>query len=124
MEKLINEVETEYVIHTNIKDDFNNNFSEKMINYLDTNPACDIVLSSYNYKTEDGKSELHSYEKDTLFFKKNLPKQEFGRVMWRKNIQNIVSMHISIPISYSFLTHCIDKNLNINCASSDPTYSI
>lgn len=124
MERLINEVETEYVIHTNIKDEFDNNFSEKMINYLDTNPACDIVLSSYNSKTEDGKSELHSYEKDTLFFKKNLPKQDFGRVIWRKNIQNIVSIPISVPISYSFLTHCIDKNLNINCASSDPTYSI
>jgi hypothetical protein len=124
IEKLINETETEYAIHTNIKDEFNNHFSEKMIGYLDNNPACDLALSSYNSKIGDDNLQAFIYEKDKLFFKKNIPKQEFGRVMWRNNIKNIVSIPITIPISYSFLSHCIDKNLNIQCASSEPTYTI
>ena len=119
MEKLVNKIETEYIIQTNIKDEFDNNFSEKMINYLDNNLACDIVLSSYY-----ANSQNYIYEKDTLFFKKNLPTTEFGRVMWRKNIKNVVRIPFNFPINYSFLTHCIDKNLNIYSSSSEPMYKI
>ena len=124
MDKLINEIETEYIIQTNIKDEFNNNFSENMINYLDNNPICDIALSSYNLKIGDDNSQTFIYEKDKLFFKKNLPKQEFGRVVWRNKIKNLINIPISVPINYSFLSKCIDKNLNIQSASSEPTYNI
>ena len=117
--KYLEEIETEYILNTNIIDIFNSDYSQIMIDYLDNNPTCDLASCTFYSQTND-QLYIHTYEKNTILFQKNINKEVDLRVVWRNNIKKI----LGIDYNAGFVRTCINNNLNVISASSEPLYTI
>jgi hypothetical protein len=115
----IKKVDTEFIMFTKITDLYKNNSFELMVNYLDNNPNCDLVTSSYNVNSNNN-IQTYTYEKDGMLFKKNICNEIYLRMVWRKKIHEI----FNIDLDEKFVENCIYNNLNIISASCDPLYTI
>lgn len=115
--KIVMDTTTDYIIMTELCDIYETYFSKKMINYLDTNPTCDIAISSY--KIIGDEIALHTFSKNEMFFKTDTD-IDLGRITWRSKINTL----LELEIDENFLEKCLNNNLNIKSASSKPLYSI
>ena len=121
LEKEINnfimETKTDYFLMTKLYDIYETFFSKKMVNYLDTNPTCDIAISSFkNIKDE---TSLNTFSKNKMFFKTD-SEDDLGRITWRSKINSL----LELKIDENFLEKCLIYNLNIKSASSKPLYTM
>ena len=130
----LNNTTTEYLTIVKIHDVFFPDYSSKHIEYLDSNPNCDIAFSSFkenddneNNNGNENKKNI-CYEKDKHIFidefdNKNLPTNGF---VWRKKMHSIVYYFESCdkkdelePYFYVFLKKCLRSHLNMCCISDE-----
>ena len=121
----LNNTTTEYLTIVKISDVFFPEYSSKHIEYLDSNPNCDIAFSSFTINNE--KEENIFYGKSEQIFiddfdNKNLPTNGF---VWRKKMHSIVyyfesSINVSLEsFFHAFLKKCLRSHLNICCVSDE-----
>lgn len=121
--------DSEYLLNVKITDIFDKYYSQKIIEYLDKNMNCDVVLSSYNiskkYKSTNELLEI-KYKKDTLFLKNNLPYSVIPhRFVWRKGIYTFFKLFNNLVMNdNNIIEKYINSNLNVICFSSKPLYTI
>jgi hypothetical protein len=120
---------TDYLTIVHIHDSFSIDFSSKHIEYLDSNPNCDITFSSFSINNFNNENEENIfYEKDKQIFidefdDKNLSTNNF---VWRKKMHSIVYYFESLDnkyeleaLFYVFLKKCLQSHLNICCVSNE-----
>ena len=135
----LNNTTTEYLTIVKIQDVFFPEFSSKHIEYLDSNPNCDIAFSSFkenNNDNENNDNNDNENKKNILYKKgeqifiddfdsKTLPTNGF---VWRKKMHSIVyyfesCINVSLePFFHVFLKKCLRSHLNICCVSDEILY--
>ena len=120
--------DSEYLLNVKITDIFDKYYSQKIIEYLDKNINCDVVLSTYNiskkYKSTNELIEI-KYKKDTLFLKNNLPYSIIPhRFVWRKGIYTFFKLFNNLHMNDNIIEKYINCNLNVISFSSKPLYTI
>jgi hypothetical protein len=120
---------TEYLVIIDIEDQHTKRYSCIFINFLNNNPTCDVIFSSYKITTHCEYSEDFIFKKSTMLFNSNynsivLP--ETGMV-WRKNMSKLVGKFIHLKnkkyILREYWYRTISKNFNIVCCENDILYT-
>jgi hypothetical protein len=120
--------ETKYIVIVEPYDEIDAQYSHYFINYLDTNPNCDAVFSSYKIANNKGYSEEFIFDKEFMVFYGNysttlLP--EIG-IVWRTDIKDFVGKFTPLRnrnfIFRDFWLRVLKNNFNIKCCSVNILY--
>lgn len=116
--------DTHYMTIVDLDDEHDVKFSETNINYLNNDPCCDVLFSSY-IVSNNNYEEKFMFEKDILLFKSNFSSINLpdSSIVWRKDVHDILNEFITLSdrkyIFRAFWDKCISYNLNIKCCSND-----
>jgi hypothetical protein len=116
--------DTHYMTIVDLDDEHDVKFSETCINYLNNDPCCDLLFSSYTI-SNNNYEEKFIFEKDILIFKSNFSNINLPEtsIVWRKDLYDIINEFINLNdrkyIFRAFWDKCINYNLNIKCCSND-----
>lgn len=116
--------DTHYMTIVDLDDEHDVKFSETCINYLNNDPCCDLLFSSYTI-SNNSYEEKFIFEKDILIFKSNFSNINLPEtsIVWRKDLYDIINEFINLNdrkyIFRAFWDKCINYNLNIKCCSND-----
>ena len=107
-----------------LNDEHNVSFSENCINYLNKNPTCDIVFTSYTISNMDY-IEKFVFEKDLLIFKNNFSSYNLPQtsMIFRNGIYDLIGRFQNLNdrkhVFRDFLKRCIFHDMNIKCSNND-----
>ena len=120
--------ETDYLVIIDINDKHNKKYSNYCINYLNENPNCDVIFSSYTIKNNEY-SKNYIFNKNAMIFNENYNDEiilnDTG-IVWRNSMNQLVGEFISLEnkkqIFTDFWSRAIKKKFNIKCCSSKILY--
>jgi hypothetical protein len=118
------DVETHYLTIVDLNDKHNVSFSENCTNYLNKNPTCDVVFTSYTISNMSY-IEKFIFEKDLLIFKNNFSSYNLPEtsMIFRSGIYELIGMFQNLNdrkhIFRDFLNRCIYYDMNIKCSDNE-----
>ena len=119
--------ETKYITFIDINDEFDINFSDKNIEYLNEIKNCDISFSSYICHNSFYK-ETFMFKRDLMLFLSNFSNSLLSMtgIVYRTNIFEILMQFkdLSEPkyIFREFHRRAIENHLNLMCCSNEPLF--
>jgi hypothetical protein len=117
-------VQTHYLTIVDLNDEHNVSFSENCINYLNKNPTCDIVFTSYTISNMNY-VEKFIFEQDLLIFKNNFSSYNLPQtsMIFRNGIYDLIGRFQNLNdrkhIFRDFLKRSIYFDMNIKCSNND-----
>jgi hypothetical protein len=117
-------VQTHYLTIIDLNDEHNVSFSENCINYLNKNPTCDIVFTSYTISNMNY-VEKFIFEQDLLIFKNNFSSFNLPEtsMIFRNGIYDLIGRFQNLNdrkhIFRDFLKRSIYFDMNIKCSNND-----
>jgi len=117
-------VQTHYLTIVDLNEEHNVTFSENCINYLNKNPTCDIVFTSYTISNMSY-IEKFVFEKDLLLFKNNFSSYNLPQtsMIFRNGVYDLIgpfqNLNDKKHVFRDFLKRCIYYDMNIKCSNTD-----
>jgi len=120
--------ETDYLVIIDIDDCYEKKYSSFCINYLNDNPTCDLVFTSYSITDNLKYNESFVFKKDMMLFNTNfnsinIPESGF---IWRKGITKLTGKFVSLTqkknLFREFWLRIIKQNFNIKCCNDEILY--
>ena len=119
--------DTAYITFVDIEDEYDINFSDRNVEYLNEIKNCDISFCSYVSKNVFYK-ETFIFKKDMMLFKSNFSNSLLANtgVVYRNNIIDILDCFQNLTdtkfIFREFHSRAINSHLNLMSCSSDPLF--